>query len=222
MGPTKATYDSLNYSARPEEDAIRKRLESWFADFPEKEKAELRRRFNSGVAHNFYSAFFELYLHELLRGLGRKVKVEPPVSGVNTHPDFLVEAPLGGMFYLEATDVIDPEELRRNRSLQKILDILKKIEHPDFSVEPIGEMPPLPLPEHDICKFIKEQLTTLDYEQAARNYENRGRSGCPIRIYEWKRRSLAFRFIPKPRQYRGKITSVSPFRLAGDRLSGPT
>jgi len=215
------TYDSLNKSERPECKAIRRTLESWFADFPEEEKAEFRRRFNSGVDHNFYSAFFELYLHELLRGLGCKVKVEPPVNGVKTHPDFLVEAPSGDTFYLEATDVIDPEELTGNMALQKVLDILKKIEHPNFFVEPIGRIPPLPLPENDIRRFVEEQLASLDYEQAARDYKEKGKAGRPIRVYRWKDYSLTFCFIPKLGQCRGKITGVIPLLQIGDPVCVP-
>lgn len=142
--PYVSTCEWLNKSALPEAVAIRETLERWFADYPNrgreeekrKKKQDLCRRFNSGAKDDFYSAFFELYLHELLRGLGCGVDIEVPASGARKRPDFLVEAPCGETFYLEATAIINPEELAENEEWQAIWDSLRGGGGGDEAVQP--------------------------------------------------------------------------------------
>ena len=59
-------FSYLNKCGRDECFRVREVLEEWFTRYPEKEKDELRSRFQSGDDTHFASAFFELYLHELL------------------------------------------------------------------------------------------------------------------------------------------------------------
>jgi hypothetical protein len=57
---------------------------------------------------DFPSAFFELFLHELLLRLGCNVEVHPdPGTGSSRRPDFLVTDPDGQQFFLEAVLATD-------------------------------------------------------------------------------------------------------------------
>jgi hypothetical protein len=156
ISPYVSSYDWLNKSKLPEAVAIRRTLECWFADYPNRgreeekrrKKENLRRRFNSGAENDFCSAFFELYFHELLRGLGCGVDVEIPASGVRTSTDFLVKAPCCETFYLEATAIISPKELARNKEWQAILDRVEGGGSRDGVVQPwfVGAGAPVCVP----------------------------------------------------------------------------
>jgi hypothetical protein len=67
----------LNKSARPGVEAIRAAFENWFLRYPNEDRAELRARLRSEDNYQHRSAFFELFLHEMLLRLGCNVQVHP-------------------------------------------------------------------------------------------------------------------------------------------------
>lgn len=62
-------FSILNRSGRSESAEIREILEAWFLRYPDEEKGEFLRRFQSDNDMNFSSSFFELYLHEMVQQL---------------------------------------------------------------------------------------------------------------------------------------------------------
>src|SRR6266478_755554 len=92
------TFSFLNRSASLESESVRDLLESFFRRYPSSESAELKSRFKT----QFDSAFFELYLHELLLRLGCEVTVHPTLKGIGAKPDFLVRFRQGQEVILEA------------------------------------------------------------------------------------------------------------------------
>src|SRR5437763_17029984 len=89
---TEDTFSFLNRSAWPAFEAVRNLLESFFRRYPPSESAELKSKFET----QFESAFFELYLHELLLRLGCEVAVHPTLNGIGAKPDFLARFPTAG------------------------------------------------------------------------------------------------------------------------------
>jgi hypothetical protein len=87
--PTEDTFSFLNRSAWPASEAVRNLLESFFGRYPSSESAELKCKFRA----QFESAFFELFLHELLLRLGCEVSYIPISMGQTTKPDFLARFP---------------------------------------------------------------------------------------------------------------------------------
>ena len=67
----------LNRSARLEANLIRALLEAWFSRYPPAEAADLRARFRSSNDLQHHSAFFELFVHELLLKLGLHPQIHP-------------------------------------------------------------------------------------------------------------------------------------------------
>src|SRR5687768_4090571 len=62
---SEGDFAFLNRSARPEFAAVRALIEDWFSRYPATHQAALGSRLRSRTPHQFDSAFFELYLHEL-------------------------------------------------------------------------------------------------------------------------------------------------------------
>jgi hypothetical protein len=111
-------FGYLNRSARPAFLAIRTVLEGWFSSYPEAHRKDLHGRFRSSDDTQHRSAFFELFLHELLLRLGCRAEIHPSVAGTSKSPDFLVESKIDGMFYLEA--VVASGESREEASTRAI------------------------------------------------------------------------------------------------------
>src|SRR5260370_9168859 len=103
MKYNESQFQYHNSSARPTIIAVRSLLENWFEHFPSEAKPDLRQRFRAKINSIHRSAFFELYVHELLRSMGYQMVAHPSLEGVGTHPDFLAlrDSPL--KCFVEAT-----------------------------------------------------------------------------------------------------------------------
>src|SRR5258708_3405234 len=99
----EAQFAYLNLSARQEAARVREKVDAWIDGYPEKNRAELIARFRSAIDDQHHSAFFELFLHQLLLARGCKVlEIEPSLPHTTKSPDFLAENEAHERFYLEA------------------------------------------------------------------------------------------------------------------------
>jgi len=105
-GPPKpggGQFEYLNRSSRAEAERVRMLIDRLIEGYPKRHLESLIPRLRSRKDRDHISAFFELILHEvLLRSEHRVVDVEPTVPNSTRRPDFLIEAPDGHRFYLEA------------------------------------------------------------------------------------------------------------------------
>jgi hypothetical protein len=131
-GHLEDVFSFLNRADGPVWRRIRETLDAWYGEFPDR-NGDLRQRFRSPNPRQHYPAWWELYVHKLMRSLGYAVTVHPTIDGVAGQPDFLVERP-GESLYVEAATVfsgiVAPE---RNQRLDAvILDALDSIPAPDL------------------------------------------------------------------------------------------
>src|SRR6266851_7134670 len=102
----KSFYDFINQSTRPEYEAARQLLETWFQDYDtdrEQNCKNLKQKFCADENDNHLSAFFELYSHALLKHQRFLVYPEYVVDQSADGPiDFLVQPPDDLPFYFEA------------------------------------------------------------------------------------------------------------------------
>jgi hypothetical protein len=103
LPPGEAQFAYLNRSGRPEAARVREKAEAWFADYPDTDRDDLVARFRSTIDDQHQSAFFELFLFQLLQTRGCKVlEIEPKLAHTDKSPDFLVENAKKERFYVEA------------------------------------------------------------------------------------------------------------------------
>jgi hypothetical protein len=202
---SESTFTWLNRSARPVCSTIRQELEAWFSRYPANHQEEMRTRFRRD---DFDSAFFELFLHELLLKLGCRPIIHPTVNNTNGKcPDFLVESTKGN-FYMEAVLVREPDDKTSARTrMNKVYDILdKNLNSPNFFIgmDIIGT-PDTDPPTRQITNFLANNLASVDPDtlyaqvQKAQNYDVLPR-------WQWKYQNwkIVFYPIPKSPNLRGK------------------
>jgi len=158
---------------------------------------------------NFDSAFFELAIHEFLRGTGAEVEVEPNVGGRT--PDFYaaVRDKTGNEgYYVEALDVsiADNTELEVSWNEKRCEDALNEIWSPDFylMVETSGVLESAPRKEALKTPF-ERLLSEVDYDTALSEYEDGidwySLPGATFQHGNWK---LTGRLLPVSRERRPK------------------
>ena len=107
-------------------EPVRDLFETWVAALPLEHRASVIGHLRSGEDDKFESAFWELYLHQVVTGSGYEVAIHPNIPGTSKQPDFLVygEVP----FYLEAVAVsARPERKASGRRLAQVQAILDEV-----------------------------------------------------------------------------------------------
>ena len=211
-------FGYLNRSGRPTFLAIRPVLEDWFSRYPEPHRNDLRGRFRSSDNTQHRSAFFELFIHELLLRLDCRVKIHPTLAGVTTSPDFLVDSRTNGEFYVEAAVASgEPHEKASARAIRsKLYDILNRLDSPNFFVGcEFRNGTQTPPPARKVKAFLKQKLSALDPERIARDLQSCGFEALPHWLYSQDGWIIEFFPIPKSPLLRGK-PGVRPIGMESD------
>ncbi|MGD0799502.1 MAG: hypothetical protein ABR910_17435 [Acidobacteriaceae bacterium] len=202
---SEPTYPYYRDSERVGVSAIRDLLEIWFAEIPETEKLDLKKRFRSPIELHHRAALFELYLHRLLVSSGHTAEFHPVVENKATRPDFL--ATLGGRprFYVEAVTVGDSQltEVEENR-VNLVYDTLNVIESPDFFLSVSVDGAPSSSPSGaQLRKDLGRWLSSLDWSVVNAYYSSGDFASVPTYIWEHKGWKVEFEPIPKGPKTRG-------------------
>lgn len=207
-GPSSHLEDSFSYynrSARIGVARIRALLQAWFDRYPADEQGELAARFRT----DFYPAFFELFLHEMLLRLGISVTPHPLVSqDTSTRPDFqLVEGV--STAYLEARLARDESsEMTKERRVRGTLyDQINALDIPDYFLH-IAELDILSDRQPSaraLKRELQDWLKTLDYENLlGRRDRIKSLDELPTWDYRDKALRLRVRAIPVSEAHRGQ------------------
>ncbi|MGO8786734.1 MAG: hypothetical protein ACLQVL_05040 [Terriglobia bacterium] len=204
MWYNESQFKYHNISARPPICAIRALLEDWFERFPSGAKDDLRGRFRSRINSDHRSAFFELYVHELLHRMGYQAVSHPLLDDVPTHPDFLVMRDSQPKFYMEVTATYtSKEEQAAEARIADMYDKVNDLDSPNFflGIEPTGA-PSESLPKRELNRKLHAWLRTLDPDAVLAECSS-GRAYPSIELpFEGCR--VTFEAIPKGPENRGR------------------
>ena len=207
-------FDYLNISGKEEFCEIRARIEGWFSHYPSEHAKEFRSRFRSQNDYDHYSAYFELFLHELLRKMGCKIVVHSKANPYSDKkPDFLVKSAKGCEFYLEAVIATaeSKEEFGKKVARNKVYDRLNSIKSEDFSIGMELEVyPNSQPPEKKIVRFLEEKLRLIRYETLFTRFKNHGYEAMPRWLCDYD--GWRIKFFPIPKEQRGKM-GVRPLKI---------
>lgn len=165
-------FDYLNTSGRPEAASVRALIDLWLADYPRSHRLEMIRRLRSrdDVLHS--SSLFELMLHALLLRQGFVVtEIEPELPNGRS-PDFLVEAPNGTRFYLEATIALGMNNAAAgaDRRMREAIQAIDEVQSPDFFLHLHTQgTPSQPIAVGRLRRAVQRFVDGLEYEQVISN-----------------------------------------------------
>ncbi len=190
----ESTYHFLDRCAKPGCEAIRRLLQRWFEHYPIAHQKALTRRLS---ADDFHSAFFELFLHEVLRRNQLRPEVDPVLAS-GLKPDFLASGP-DTRFFMEAAVVTDQSRSKRKREAVRsaVYDIINEIHSPDYFLgikecTLKGNAQP---PRQAILRFLRSSIEAANHEEiSAASAESFGRVTWN---YEDDRIALAVTPVPK-------------------------
>ncbi|MGA9192245.1 MAG: hypothetical protein WBZ24_10970 [Anaerolineales bacterium] len=206
-GYAEAIFDYLNRSGSPEAARVRDLVEQLFAKLPLSARNEILPRLRSGDDLQHLSAFFELYLHSVLRSLKYKVTLHPTVKGTSRKPDFLVRRVFSRSFYVEATVAshMSEQDLAAERREHVVYDALNRMTSPDFwlglEIEGAPESPP---PGSVLRRRLRQWMEGIDWESLRSRYEGGDIRSLPVFEFEHDGWALRIRPIPKPANMRGQ------------------
>jgi len=211
---TEPKWNYLNRCARLECERIRNLLEQWFKNFPSKAQDDLRKRFQSKKDQHHLSAFFELYLHELLSKSGFSVEIHPVMRNKSTHPDFKVLKDGKPLFYLEVKVVsLSDEDISAKARENQVYKVLNRIKSPNsFIGVKVQGTPVTNPPGAKMRRFLECKLSNLDLNTIAKQSEQDGFEALPQ--WEWKHDDWQVIFFPIPKKLKAQAKlDVRPIGL---------
>jgi hypothetical protein len=198
-------FEFLNRSARPAVAKVRNLLESWFANLSECDKNRLKRDFQNKDDRQFKGAFFELYVHELLKKTGHSVAVHPSLKNTTHNPDFRATPIVGPPTIVEATVVTEQSnEARRLESHTKSVEdeINERLHSSDYLLQleingSLSESPTM----GKLCRSIGKHLESLNYEEVLSRFDAGVHERLEFRLNR-DGSTASVTVIPKPRTIR--------------------
>jgi hypothetical protein len=145
---------------------VRSLAEEWFAHLPVDHAGTFRRQFMTSDAAAADAAFFELYVHEVLRRLGFALSYEAELATSTHRPDYRAERSDATMF-VEVRTVGDPEERARSRKLRHAaIEPLREIvsDHFTISLGIVREGASAP-PTSKLVPVVEKWLSELDRDE---------------------------------------------------------
>lgn len=202
--------------------AVRARLESWFARYPEgRDRNDLLGRFRSGDRRHWNSAFWELYIHEALLRFGFVVEPHPNLDGVASRIDFLATCGEERV-YVECVTLgrADDELARRNgvAALQASLDRSGLHDHwLDLEIDAYG---PAPIPHGRFRRALVRWVLSQDIDAVAASVP-RGLFAIPSFAWHKDGWRVQVRAIPRDPRLRGR-TDMRPLGIMPADEEGDT
>jgi hypothetical protein len=169
----EAQFSYLNLSARPEAARVREKVDTWIAEYPEKNRNELVARFRSAIGDQHHSAFFELFLYHLLLARGCKVlEIEPTLPHTTKSPDFLAENGAQKRFYLEAVQAsgLSSQDFAARARLSTALAAIDSTPSPlHFLDLTVSGSPAEPLSTKKLVTALKSWIASLPSDETAKD-----------------------------------------------------
>lgn len=173
--------------------------------------ASIETKFRSEGRSKHTSAFFELYIHELLIKLGYEIAaVEPNAENINSKPDFLVRSvDRNEEFYVEATLATDEPHHDKKRPFiriteeeqikaSKVRNFVDEMTSPNFEIHMHIRMFSLSdVPPSELISILKREIDRYNEKEV----RTRAKEGIQYPTYVYTRHGwdIEFTFEPRPK-----------------------
>lgn len=208
---SESTYELINRRVGPLWEEMRTDLNQWFNNFPQDGREDLRRRFQESKSEQHVGAWWELYVHALLRRLNYRVSLHPSIPGTRRRPDFLAEND-EETFYVEATHVRSGivDEGRESDREDVIFDLVNQASSTDFTVSMELERVGVETPSaSEIVRPLEQWLSTLSADDVEKEQSEGGSlPWLAISARDWV---MTFEAVPISRPHRGQAERILGF-----------
>ena len=189
---SESHFEYLNRSAHTWAGTVRDTFESWYAQFPEVKRPDLRSRFHSDDGQ-LLGASLEIVTYAILESVATDVHVEPHLAG--GRPDFQADY-LGTTFAIECTVAQESDsDVRGAQRENSVKDLINSIDSGGFKLLfNLFESSQKQLPTRKLRGELKRWLASLDSDKERQRIE---RGGAP-RTLSWGDQgwSIQFKAIP--------------------------
>ena len=225
----ESTYSFYDRSGLEEFARLRQMLQRWVDRLPpEKAKDIVGRMRHKGTGsaidnQHFYSAFFELSLHEFLNGTNGDVDVDPLIDGLT--PDFgVTETCLDGTkvrYVVEATDIntVHGTDMESNWDERNALDVLNEIESPDYFLWVETEGTPTSTPSKwKLKRPFDDLVKAANYDDVRAKYDLHGlrENALPSAVFQHGDWTIVGRLIPAMNRPKvGRFVGMGPGGAGG-------
>lgn len=221
-GPSKYNtnpYDYYQKSSRLDVNAVRKLLESWFLDFPLKERKELKGRFKK----EFYTAFYELFLFKLFANQGYEIEIHPTLKSSTKRPDFLIKKD-GVKCYVEAKVCNDKSkaQIGFERKQNQLLDEINEVRIKGFLLQ-ISELSFLTNKQprtKELIRLVEREVPKIDRKSLEKDLKENGIDRIPEIKYENQDFRISIRPMPLKDSFKDKISDTPIGMLPAETFWG--
>lgn len=214
-------FEFFDSNAQNRVKVVRDVLNDWFSRYPESHQKDLKQ----GFKNDFYTAMYELFIHELFIKQGFQLFPHPIIPNSSKRPDFLAVKD-STEFYIEATVLtgISEEESKKQNFQDNLINQLQKINSPNcwlalYNIKFKTDNQPA---TKKIKKAIEAKLTKINPDELALRLVNN-----PIAFeridYEDNNVKIELKALPKSEEARGN-KGIRPIGLqyAGVTVSDAT
>ncbi|MDQ1438293.1 MAG: hypothetical protein QOK43_1922 [Acidimicrobiaceae bacterium] len=195
---------------------VRALINEWVARLPDEAAADIAARLRSPLDDVFRSAFWELYVHELLVRCGFSIEIHPSVHATTKVPDF--KAVRQGLeLFVEATVASTAAETRASDARTGVAyDELNKIDSPNYFLwVDIDSSGPAAPPLRQLRTEVELWLKTLDPDDVLASVVAAGTADAMPRLrWAWNGWAFTIGAYPKSRSARG-IAGIRPVGIYG-------
>ncbi len=205
-GHAEPLFSFLNRSSRQSSHEIRKLLEAWFLCYPSEHQGDLKARFRSYNDLTHQSAFFELYMHELLLKIDYEVDIHPEIKGISTHPEFLIKLKGKRRFFVECTLAKGSHDDVATENVEnRVYEALDRMNSPNFFIMiNVDGFPKSSPPARKWRTYLEKKLSKLDPDKLGEILKKGGLEAFPSWSTEFDGWKVTFKPIPKSPKKRGK------------------
>ncbi|GAS95644.1 uncharacterized protein RMCC_2610 [Mycolicibacterium canariasense] len=210
---TEDSFHFLNRAAGAPWQRVRDLVESWFADYPDHAKPDLRSRFREVAAPQHYGAWWELYVYTLHRRLGYEVTIHPTLPGTPRQPDFLVSRG-DTAAYVECAVYLSRAGSAPNGAGERswIFEATNQASDPNFFVDIKIRRAGTDRPKaSEIIGPVQQWLSSLDPDDVADQISRGGgRPDLILKVRGWEIEYGAWPVRPEHRGTGGRLIGVYP------------
>ncbi len=166
---SESTYKYYSHSGHPEVVEYRRLTEEWLSHYPEEHLREFLRRFQGNDSQVHEAAFFELFLHNLLRSVTDQIEIEGLIPDSGKHADFVLRLGDYGEIHVEALSLLWPLD-SSGENLKRVNQYVSNILSSDFSIwfgDVQGELSHTP-PRKPVEDWTRRVLQAFSWEEADR------------------------------------------------------